>query len=153
MHQRHLGGEIGEEQRLLDRGIAAADHQDFLAAIEEAVAGGAGRHAVAAEFLLRRQIEPARLRAGREDQRVGEVDVAGIAVEPERPPREIDLVDVVGDELGADMGRLLLHLLHEPGALDDVGKARIILDVGGDGELAAGAMPWIRIGSSMARAA
>jgi hypothetical protein len=29
------------------------------------------------------------------------------------------------------------HLLHEPGALDDVGEARVILDVGGDGELAA----------------
>ena len=51
---------------------------------------------------------------------------------------QIDLVDVVGDELGADMGGLLLHLLHEPGALDHVGKARIVLDVGGDGELAAG---------------
>jgi hypothetical protein len=33
---------------------------------------------------------------------------------------------------------LLLHLLHQPGALDDVGKARVILHVGGDGELAAG---------------
>ena len=32
---------------------------------------------------------------------------------------------------------LLLHLLHQPGALDDVGEARIVLDVGGDGELAA----------------
>ncbi len=36
------------------------------------------------------------------------------------------------------MGGLLLHLLHQPGALDDVGEARIILDIGGDGELAAG---------------
>jgi hypothetical protein len=36
------------------------------------------------------------------------------------------------------MGRLLFHLLHQPGTLDDVGKTRIVLDVGGDGELAAG---------------
>ena len=35
------------------------------------------------------------------------------------------------------MGGLLLHLLHQPRALDDIGKARIIFDVGGDGELAA----------------
>ena len=35
------------------------------------------------------------------------------------------------------MGRLLLHLLHEPGALDDVGEARVVLDVGRDGELSA----------------
>jgi hypothetical protein len=36
------------------------------------------------------------------------------------------------------MGGLLLHLLHEPGSLDHVGEARIVLDVGGGGELAAG---------------
>ena len=33
---------------------------------------------------------------------------------------------------------LLLHLLHQPGALDDVGIAGIVFDIGGDGELAAG---------------
>jgi len=36
------------------------------------------------------------------------------------------------------MGGLLFHLLHQPRALDDVGKARIIFHVRGDGELAAG---------------
>jgi hypothetical protein len=45
---------------------------------------------------------------------------------------------VIGNELGADMRGLLLHLLHEPGALDNVGIAGIILDVGGDRELPAG---------------
>src|ERR1700756_4043389 len=63
MHQRDLAGEIGEKQRLLDRGIAAADHQHVFVAVEEAVAGGASGKAVAAESLLARQIEPARLRA------------------------------------------------------------------------------------------
>ena len=38
----------------------------------------------------------------------------------------------------ADMLRLRAHLLHEPGTLDDVGEARIVLHVGGDGQLAAG---------------
>jgi hypothetical protein len=45
---------------------------------------------------------------------------------------------MVGDDSGADMLRLLLHLLHQPGALDDVGKAWIVFHIGGDGELAAG---------------
>ena len=36
------------------------------------------------------------------------------------------------------MGGLLLHLLHQPRALDDVGKAWIVFHVGSDGELAAG---------------
>ena len=47
--QGDLGGEVGQEQRLLDRGVAAADHHHLLAAIEEAVAGGAGRDAEALE--------------------------------------------------------------------------------------------------------
>jgi hypothetical protein len=138
VHQRDLGGEVGEKQRLFDRGIAAADHKHLLVAIEEPVAGGAGGDAVTAEFAFRRQVEPARLGAGREHERVGEVDVAGIAFEPERPPRKLHLGDMVGDEARADMGSLFRHLLHQPGTLDDVGKARIVLDVGGDGELAAG---------------
>ena len=32
---------------------------------------------------------------------------------------------------------LFLHLVHQPGALDGVGEAGIILHLGGDGELAA----------------
>ena len=58
MHDRDLGGEIGEVERLLDRGVAAADDHDLLVAEEEAVAGGAGRHAEALECLLGRQPEP-----------------------------------------------------------------------------------------------
>ena len=138
MHQRDLGGKIGEKQRLLDGSVAAADHQHVLAAIEEAVAGGARGHTVAAEFLLRGQFEPARLRAGRQHQRVGEIAIAGIAFDPERAPGEIDFVDVIGNEPGADMGRLLGHLFHEPGPLDHIGEARVVLDVGCGGQLTAG---------------
>src|SRR6187399_3551723 len=45
---------------------------------------------------------------------------------------------MVGDEPRADMFGLLLHLLHQPWTLDHLGKARIVLHVGRDGELAAG---------------
>jgi hypothetical protein len=48
---------------------------------------------------------------------------------------------------------LRLHLLHQPRALDRCREARVIFDVGGDGELAAGCMPWITIGFIPARAA
>ncbi len=137
VRHRDLGGEVGQEQSLLDRGIAAAHHHHVLAAIEKSVAGGAGRDPVALEPLLRRQLQPARLRPGRDDERIGQIDVAGIAFEPERPPVERDLVDVIGHDPGAYVLGLLLHLLHQPGSLDDVGKARIVLDLGGDGELAA----------------
>src|SRR3981081_1952819 len=36
------------------------------------------------------------------------------------------------------MGGLFFHLLHQPRALDDVRKTRIVFHVGGDGELATG---------------
>ena len=74
MDQRHLVGEIGEEQRFLGRGIAAADHRDLLAAEEEAVAGGAGRNAEALEFAFAGQAQPVGAGAGGDDQRVGGVD-------------------------------------------------------------------------------
>ena len=45
--QRHPVGMVREVERFLDRGVAAADHGDRLAAVEEAVAGGAGRYAAA----------------------------------------------------------------------------------------------------------
>ena len=45
---------------------------------------------------------------------------------------------MVGDDPGADMLGLLLHLLHQPGTLDDVGEAWIVFYVGSDGELTAG---------------
>ena len=55
MNDRHLGGEAGEEDGFFHGGVAAADHDDFLAGEKEAVAGRAGGHAVADELLLMRQ--------------------------------------------------------------------------------------------------
>ena len=64
-------------------------------------------------------------------------DRAGIAGQPEGPGGEVGRDDDVVDALGADMLGLGAHLLHQPGALDHVGEARIVLHIGGDGELAA----------------
>jgi len=138
MHHCDLGGKIGEEQGLLDRGIAAAHHHDLLVPIEKAIAGGARRHTEALVGLFGRKSEPARLGAGRKDHRLRKIDIAGIATYAERPSSEIEARRMIGDKLGADMGRLFLHLLHQPRTLDHLGKARVVLHIGGDGELAAG---------------
>jgi hypothetical protein len=82
--------------------------------------------------------QPLRRGTGRDDQCIRLIAVAGIAQADERPARQVDVHDGIEEELGADMLGLLLHLLHQPGALDDVGEARVVLHVGGDGELAAG---------------
>ncbi len=132
---------VGQIERFLDRGIAAADDDNLLAAKEKPVAGGAGRHAKAAKDVLARQTEPARLGAGGEDQGVADIDVARIAARHKRPPREIDRLNQVDDNPGPDMLGLLLHLLHQPRALDHLGEARVILDIGRDRQLASGLQP------------
>src|SRR3546814_5163655 len=63
-------------QRLLDRGIAAADHRDLLAAIEEAVARRAGGNAFALHRFLAVEPQPFGLRAGGDDEHVAFVHVA-----------------------------------------------------------------------------
>jgi hypothetical protein len=68
MNERDLGGEAGEEDRFLHGGVAAADHDDFFAGKEKAVAGGAGRNAVADQLLLVRQAQPAGGGAAGDDQ-------------------------------------------------------------------------------------
>jgi hypothetical protein len=136
--QGDLGGEAGEEQRLLHRRIAAADDGDLLAAIEEPVAGGARGNAEAAERLFRLKAEPFGLRPRGDDDGFGDEHRARIADEPERALRQIDRRHDVVDEFGPHVLGLGLHLIHQPGALDHVGEARVVLHVGGDGELAAG---------------
>ena len=117
--------------------VAAADDDHVLAAIEEAVAGGAGRNAKALKCCSLGDAQPFGLGAGGDDQRIGGVFGAAIGLQPERPHVEVDLGDDVVDDLGADMLGLLQHLLHQPRTLDRVGEARIVLDIGGDHQLAA----------------
>ena len=83
--QRHLRREVRQKQRLLDRGIASANDHDFSAAIEEPVAGRAGRHAKALELLLGRQAKPLRPCAGGKDDRVGKIDRAAVALRRKGP--------------------------------------------------------------------
>ena len=133
-----FAGEIGEEQGFFNGGVAAADDQHLFVAVEEAIAGGAGRNAEALEVLLRWQVQPLGLGAGADDERIAGIDLAAVAFQPDGLVLQADFGDGVGNHFGADMLGLGLHFLHQPGALDDFGKARVILNIGGDGELAAG---------------
>ena len=51
---------------------------------------------------------------------------------------EVDLGDVDLAEPGPESLRLLAKLVHELGSEDPVGEARVVLDIGGDHQLAAG---------------
>src|SRR5829696_10342812 len=52
VHDRHLRGELGKEDRLLHRGVAAADDDRLVLLEEGGVAGGAVAHAAAGEEIL-----------------------------------------------------------------------------------------------------
>ena len=88
-------------------------------------------------MLLARNAQPFGLGAGGDDQRIAGVLVPESPFSAERPDIEIDFGDDVVDDLGADMLGLLQHLLHQPRPLDRIGEAGIVLDVGGDHQLAA----------------
>src|SRR5690606_12986065 len=134
-------GEVGQEQGFLDGGVAAADDHHLLAAIEEAVAGGAGRDAEALIFGLGGQPQPLGLGAGGDDDGFGQDFRARVQRQAEGALGQVGLDHDVVDDLGPDMLGLGLHLLHQPGALNGFGEAGIVLDVRGDGQLAAGLKP------------
>ena len=130
--------ELGEEQRLFDRGVAATDDADLLLLEEEAVAGRAGGDAVAQQPLLVRQPEHLRRRAGRDDDRPGRVLVGADGHGERRAGGEVHPVGVGGDELGPEALGLLAEPLHEVRAHDPLGEARVVLDLGREHQLPTG---------------
>ena len=131
VHDRHARGELGEEERLLHRGVAAADDHGRLVLVERGVAGRAVGHAAAAELLLAGHAELLVLGAHREDDRAG---LVLLVVDPHRVRlalgARLDLGDVVGDEARAEALRLVAELLHHLRPHDPLGVAGVVLDVG-----------------------
>jgi hypothetical protein len=132
---------VRQIDRLLDGRVAAPDDDDILASEEKPVAGRASRNPKASEDFLTGQAEPASLRTGGDDHRIADIEIARISGCDKRPVPEIDLDDKIDDDPRPDMLSLLPHLLHQPRPLNDLGKAWIVLDVGGDGHLPARLQP------------
>ena len=61
--------------------------------------------------------------------------------DPLRVRGEVDAIGVGGHELGAEAHGLLAELRHELGTEDSVDETGVVLDVGGEHELTAGADP------------
>ncbi len=140
MHDRGLVDEAGQEGRFLHRGVAAADHDRILVLEECAVAGGACAHAVAHQALFRFDSEQLGGRAGRDDHRLG-LDHLVVDDQLERSLAEAHLGHRAAHEARAEARHLAPEHVHHLGALDAVLEAGIVLDLGGDGELAAGFVP------------
>src|SRR4029079_13310831 len=104
--------ELGDEERVLHRGVPAADHGDVLALEEGSVADAAGGDAATAELHLTRAPEPLRLGAHREDHGPGPVGVLADVDPVDAAVAELQLGGVVGDEAGADALRPAGETLH-----------------------------------------
>ena len=81
----------------------------------------------------------ATIRASAVYSKVSAVGVAGVGrgLDPEGPPREVDLGDGLEPAVGAELLGLLAHVVHQVGAHHPVGEAGEVLDGGRPGELAA----------------
>jgi hypothetical protein len=98
-----FAGEVGEEQGFFDGGVASADDENFFLAVEEAIAGGAGRDAEALEIFFRWQVKPFGLGPGADDERVAGIDLATVAFEPDGLPSVPQLQCVLREKLWDNM--------------------------------------------------
>src|SRR5207247_4829853 len=128
VENRHLRRELRQEDRLLHRGVAAADDRDFLVTVERGVADGAVGDAAAVKGALGFEIELSCGRAGGDDHALGAVLVLANP-DAKRALREVNARDVVGEELGPELlglGPELAHQLSAFAALADAGYGLVV---------------------------
>eukprot|EP00982_Pelagococcus_subviridis_P009736 30942-Pelagococcus_subviridis.AAC.2 len=121
----HVLAVLRQVQRLLRRGVAAADDRQLLALEDRrrAVADGARGDASAPERLLARDLEPLGRRARGQDHAVRLHDaLAGL--DHERPDRKVHALDVLRVQRRAPPLGLLAHLVHEVRPRDALRKPR-----------------------------
>ena len=124
-------------ERLLHRGVAAADHGDLAVLEEEPVARRAGADTAAPQALFAFELQPDRRRAGRDDHALRAV-LRAARPDAERAGRQVDALDIDVDELGAEALRLLPEAAHELRSVDAFREARVVLDLAGEHQLTTG---------------
>ena len=135
--EHDLARELGQEEGLLQGAVAAAHHGHPLVAEEEAVASGAGGDSATSQAGLVGQVKPDSRGPRGDDDAVRRV--AGSARgDGEGSRREVDRLDVGVHQAGTEALGLGSHVGHQLGAVDALGEARVVLDLGGDHELSAG---------------
>src|SRR4029453_1789216 len=118
------------------RRVAAADDHDLLIPEEGSVTDRAVGDAPALEDTFGLEPQLASVGARGDDHGVRSVLLVA-DVDLERPLREVDPRDVVGDELGAEALRLPAEVLHHLRPQHALRVARIVLDIARDHQLAA----------------
>ena len=132
-----LPDDLREVGRLFHRRVSAADHEHVLALEERAVAGRARGYAAVGVLRLSGHVEPLGRGPGGDDDRLGLHRPPALVLERVGPRREVRLHHVLHVDDGAEPFGLCLEALHQLGAGDRLGEARVVLDIGGDHQLAA----------------
>jgi hypothetical protein len=137
VHEEDLRSETGQEEGFLAGGIAAADDRHRDVAVERTVAGRAGGDAIAAVvFLFARDTQETGRSARGDDDGLG--FIGGLATdELLHGTREIDRLDAVPSETGAEALGLALHVHDQLIAIHAMDETREVFDLGGRGQLAA----------------
>ncbi len=133
-----MRGVGGEEDRLLRRGKAAAHHKDLASGEELAVAGGAVRHAMAAGLVLAGEAGASR-RGARGEERRETADVTARGAHHLDVSRKVQRLHGREQHLGTKGLGLAAHGVGELLAAC-AEHARVVHDLGGNGDLAAKAL-------------
>src|SRR5229473_1523559 len=140
VNQMDLAGVTRQKVGLFHGGITAANHGDGLAAEEIAVAGRTGGNAVSDQFSFASQPQQSRGGPRGDDQSPRFVGILS-GNDLERALTDVDFRYRAGFELGSESLRLLAHVFDELRPHNAVGEAGIVLNVRGEGKLAAGLVP------------
>ena len=127
-------GEARQKDAFFQRRIAAADHDDVLAAEEEAIASAAIADASADILFFARHAQLARVGADGDDDGVGQVVVTqGLDVEG-RAIAEVDALDQVEFDFRAKVLGMFFHALDQFGSAQAIGEAGVIFNLMRDGD-------------------
>ena len=138
MNQINLASEATQEHGFFHGRVSAANNRDELLSEEEAVAGGAPRDTVAAEFFFSWQTEFAVGGSGCQNHCLGLEGLASSGFHNLDVALEVNLDDVIQENFGAEALGLGLHVGHQVRAHQAIWKARKVFDIGGLHELATG---------------
>ena len=142
-HHIHFVAQRRQIGRLFTGGIAAADYDDILFAVEKTVAGRAGRNTHALVTLFRSETEILSRRTGGDNQRIGFDLPPTVGNHLKRPYRKIHARDNAETHIGAETLGLLLQVFHHSRTADPLRITGKVLDIGSRGELASGFGPFV----------
>ena len=134
--QVDLVGQVAQIVGLLTGGVATTHHGNHLLAVEEAVAGGAGRYALTGILGLVRQAQILGRGTRGHDDGVGRELLTAVEGHHEGALAHIDASHEARLHLRAQVHSLLAHVIHQLESVDTLRETREILDSRSLGQLA-----------------